>query len=84
MDEREDQQLHAELGKIHELALVFTWIAGLLNILAVWDAIDGPAYGYGDEPEPDPDEESKAPPVHRPAKLPEKPGVTSPRASVSH
>jgi hypothetical protein len=38
-----------------ELALVFTWIAGLLNILAVWDALEGPAYGYGDE-EPEPSE----------------------------
>lgn len=43
----EEQTLHRELGKFHELALVFTMIAGLLNILAVWDAFDGPAYGYG-------------------------------------
>lgn len=43
----EEQELHRELGKYHELALVFTMIAGLLNLLAVWDAFDGPAYGYG-------------------------------------
>ena len=43
------QHLHGRLGKFYELALVYTWIAGLLNVLAVWDAIEGPAYGYGDE-----------------------------------
>jgi hypothetical protein len=42
---------HRQLGKFYELAAVFTWIAGLLNILAIWDAIEGPAYGYGDETE---------------------------------
>src|SRR5690606_17529062 len=47
LDEMEEQELHRELGKLHELALVFTWIAGLLNMLAVWDAFEGPAYGYG-------------------------------------
>ena len=39
------------LGKVFDLAQVFTWVAGLLNILAVWDALEGPAYGYGDEEE---------------------------------
>lgn len=43
--------LSGELGKFYELAKIFTWIAGLLNILAVWDAFEGPAYGYGDEEE---------------------------------
>lgn len=51
------QYLNGKLGKQYELALVYTWIAGLLNILAVWDALQGPAYGYGDE-EPEPDEKS--------------------------
>lgn len=46
MDENQEQQLHGDLGKYHELAMVFTWVAGLLNVLAIWDAIDGPAYGY--------------------------------------
>lgn len=41
------QALHGRLGKFYELALVYTWIAGLLNILAIWDALEGPAYGYG-------------------------------------
>jgi hypothetical protein len=38
------------------MALVFTWVAGLLNLLAIWDAADGPAYAYGDEK---PDDEKK-------------------------
>ncbi len=60
------QHLHGRLGKFYELALVYTWIAGLLNVLAVWDAIDGPAYGYGDEVA---DEPSAAPPVSDAAKV---------------
>ncbi len=43
------EELHGSLGKLVELARVFTWIAGLLNLLAIWDAFEGPAYGYGDE-----------------------------------
>ena len=56
-DARED--LHGSLGKLVELARVFTWIAGLLNLLAIWDAFEGPAYGYGDEEE-DEDTDSKS------------------------
>jgi hypothetical protein len=41
-------ELHRRLGKFYELALTFTMIAGLLNILVILDAIEGPAYGYGD------------------------------------
>jgi len=49
-------RLHYELGKTYDLALVYTWIAALLNVLILWDAFEGPAYGYGDEkPEGDPD-----------------------------
>lgn len=40
-------RLIADLGANAEIAWVFTWIAGLLNILAIWDAFDGPAYGIG-------------------------------------
>lgn len=47
--EQQIERLHGTQGKGYELALVYTWIAGLLNILAVWDAYAGPAYGYGDE-----------------------------------
>ncbi|MDA0587546.1 MAG: hypothetical protein O2820_03750 [Planctomycetota bacterium] len=52
------QRIHGRLGKFYELALVYTWIAGLLNILAVWDCVQGPAYGFGDEPEPDSDDDT--------------------------
>ncbi|WP_145368527.1 DUF6677 family protein [Maioricimonas rarisocia] len=59
LDDQQDRELHRQLGKFHELATVFTMIAGLLNVLVIWDALEGPAYGYGDEPEssdkPDPD-----------------------------
>jgi hypothetical protein len=44
------QLLSERLGKTYELAMVFTWIAGLLNFLAIWDCVLGPAYGFGDEP----------------------------------
>ncbi len=47
------QDLNGRLNKRFEMALVYTWIAGLLNILAIWDAVQGPAYGYGDEPPPE-------------------------------
>jgi hypothetical protein len=43
------QDLHGRLGKFYDLAIALTMIAGLLNILAIWDAIEGPAYGFGDE-----------------------------------
>ena len=53
-DAEQVQEITGRLGKLHELALVFTWIAGLLNILAIWDCVQGPAYGFGDEPMPIP------------------------------
>ena len=59
LDDNALQYLNGRLGKQYELALVYTWIAGLLNILAVWDALQGPAYGYGDE-EPEGDEEKSS------------------------
>ncbi len=43
------KDLHGRLGKFYDLAIAFTMIAGLLNVLAIWDAIEGPAYGFGDE-----------------------------------
>lgn len=56
----QESKLHEKLGKFHELAMVFTWVAGLLNILAVWDALEGPAYGYGDEDaEPESEDEQR-------------------------
>lgn len=61
------QHLSGKLGRYYELALVYTWIAGLLNILAVWDAYQGPAYGYGDEV---PEEESSGPEKDKAAEEP--------------
>jgi hypothetical protein len=55
LEKDEVESLSGRLGKKYELALVFTWIAGLLNVLAVWDAFEGPAYGYGDEDDEEPD-----------------------------
>jgi hypothetical protein len=52
------QELNGRLGKFYELAMVYTWIAGLLNILAIWDAVEGPAYGYGDEEPPEDEAEA--------------------------
>ncbi|MCA9037220.1 MAG: hypothetical protein KDA91_18920 [Planctomycetaceae bacterium] len=48
-DSNELDRLHGKLGRRFDIATVFTWIAGLLNLLVIWDAIEGPAYGYGDE-----------------------------------
>ncbi len=60
LDTQQERDLHRRLGKFHELAMVFTWVAGLLNILAIWDAYEGPAYGYGDEPDAKPPEPEQA------------------------
>jgi len=51
LGDKGEDTLTAELGGRLEIAYVFTWIAGLLNVLAIWDALDGPAYGIGNEPE---------------------------------
>ena len=58
LDNRSLQYLWGTLGKKFELALNYTWVAGLLNLLAIWDAYEGPAYGYGDEEDEDEDDES--------------------------
>ena len=57
-DSQELDRLHGELSRKFDIACVFTWIAGLLNLLAIWDAAAGPAYGYGDETsKPDDDDD---------------------------
>ena len=48
-DYEELDRMHNRLSQKFDIACVFTWVAGLLNIMAIWDAYDGPAYGYGDE-----------------------------------
>jgi hypothetical protein len=52
---------HRELGGRFELGIVYTMIAGLLNILAIYDAYEGPAY----EDEED-DGDSEKPPTGPP------------------
>ena len=59
-DTLELDRLNGELSQNFDIGSVFTWIAGLLNLLAIWDAAEGPAYGYGDEEE-NPDDEEPAP-----------------------
>jgi len=58
LQDQELQDLNSRLGKRWELAMVFTWIAGLLNILCIWDAYEGPAYGI----RPRPPEDTPTPP----------------------
>jgi hypothetical protein len=41
--------LHRPLGKLVEVGTIYTTVAGLLNILAIYDAFEGPAYVDGDE-----------------------------------
>lgn len=43
--------LHTRLGKLVEISMEYTKIAGLLNILAIFDAALGPANGPEDAPE---------------------------------
>ena len=57
------QELNRRLGRRFEIALLFTWVAGLLNLLAIWDALEGPAYGYGDEVD---QPESEGQPTNKP------------------
>jgi len=45
--------LHPKLGKLVEIGSMYTAVAGLLNILAIYDAYEGPAYLQADEEERD-------------------------------
>lgn len=63
------RELNFRLAKTYDLALVFTWIAGLLNILAIWDCVQGPAYGIGDEDETPSEAPAGTPPPPPPAPL---------------
>lgn len=57
------QEMNRRLGRRYEIALLFTWVAGLLNLLAIWDAYEGPAYGYGDEVDQPEGQPATAPPA---------------------
>ncbi len=60
-DNEELDRMSGSLARQFDVASVCTWIAGLLNLLAIWDAAQGPAYGYGDEQPPTkPDDEDEA------------------------
>ncbi|MFO0951390.1 MAG: DUF6677 family protein [Isosphaeraceae bacterium] len=49
--------LHPRLGKLVEIGSMYTAVAGLLNILAIYDAYEGPAYSaFEDDAEPAPGE----------------------------
>jgi TM2 domain-containing membrane protein YozV len=41
--------MQTRLGKLVEIGSIYTCIAGLLNILAIYDAYEGPAYQEQDE-----------------------------------
>jgi hypothetical protein len=42
--------MHHRLGKLVEIGTIYTTVAGLLNILAIYDALEGPAFLDADEP----------------------------------
>lgn len=42
--------LHPRLHKLVEVGNVYTVVAGLLNILAIYDALEGPAFGDEEAP----------------------------------
>ena len=50
--------LHPRLGKLVEIGSMYTAVAGLLNVLAIYDAYEGPAYGF-DEGEREREHEAK-------------------------
>ena len=56
-DNTETDRMHNTLSQQYDIGCVFTWIAGLLNLMVIWDAFDGPAYGYGDEVAEDDDDD---------------------------
>ena len=51
LEDKALEEIHGRLGRHYELAQGITWSAGWLNLLAIGDAFEGPAYGYGDEEE---------------------------------
>lgn len=51
-DQRTDlARAHAQLGARFELGVLYTMVAGLLNVLAIWDNLEGPAYESQEEDE---------------------------------
>ena len=50
--QNEINSLYPRLGKFVEIGTLYTTVAGLLNILAMYDAFDGPAHLNEDQPAP--------------------------------
>lgn len=48
------ERAHADLGARYELGVLYTMVAGLLNILCLFDALEGPAYETKEEEEKEP------------------------------
>ncbi len=58
LHENEAREVHKRLNRYFELGTVYTMIAGLLNILVVYDAYGGPVQlmeREKEDPEPSPD-----------------------------
>jgi hypothetical protein len=53
--------MHPKLSRAAEIGWVYTVIAGLLNVLAIFDAYEGPAFGDEDEEEASEPSASAAP-----------------------
>ena len=51
---------HYQLNMRFELGTLYTMIAGLLNILAIWDAYGGPVVGEPGKPERGPPDDDKS------------------------
>ena len=62
--------LHPRLGKLVEIGSMYTAVAGLLNVLAIFDAYEGPAYQSleddATEPAPTPLDSNPLPGVRTP------------------
>ena len=52
-------RLYPTLGKFVEIGTLYTTVAGLLNILAMYDAFEGPAHSDEDQPAPASDPKSR-------------------------
>lgn len=53
-------ELHNSLNRRFEMGTVYTMIAGLLNMLVIYDAVAGPAYGFTRRKRPEDDKEAAA------------------------
>jgi len=58
-DQPTEDELHKELHRYFELGSVFTMIAGLLNVLAIYDAWGGPVFSAPPKKKQEEDEESE-------------------------